>query len=174
MLKKMRYLFPSLSFIMVACSLNNEPMRVYKGNVMSQHSDQSNLITYQIPRGKFRGILWPTPDNPNFRIWVTNHEEHYYPIPAPHGFVFEKTVTEDWEIKIIGQQEKEILYSLERKNKPCSMQIKLPIKKRGYDFYVLKGNGGNEVIVFGDIAGEPVFDWNGLFGYLPVRSSVEK
>lgn len=150
-----------------ACNALDKPVPSQAAEVtLSSHVVSIN--SYEIPKGIFRGVLWPNKDNHDFQVWVINgSKEIFFKVPAPSELVTEiKEVTNDWIIKKIGVTKDKIAYSAVRNDDTKSLQFELPVKKSDYSFTVLSNSSGGEVILFMNTA-ENIVD-NGLFGYIVI------
>ncbi len=57
--------------------------------------------SYEISESIFRGVLWPSATNKNFKLWLIKAgKEYYVTIPAPPEVSeWQKDVTDDWKIE---------------------------------------------------------------------------
>ena len=162
-------LFP-FGVIFFSCTGVDEPVLSNKAFAKALSSHLVDVKSYEIPKGVFRGALWPEKTDKNFTIWViSGSKELYFSIPAPASFVpYKKEVTEDWEIKFESKSSNKKIYTATKKDNSKLVKLELPIKKREYSFSVLSNDSGEEILIFMDIS-ENITD-KGLFGYVLIKN----
>jgi hypothetical protein len=163
----------TISFILLTCCGNHEqplPSQLASATVLSNHSIE--VVSHEIPKGIFRGALWPQKDKRFFRIWIiADNQEKFFELKSPPEFVdYEREVTGNWEFKIIDNSDSSKKYLAHKKDGSKSLHVELPIKKRDYSFSVLKNSSGNEILIFMDIS-EKIVD-TGLFGYVVISDKT--
>ena len=138
--------------------------------VLSNHSIE--VVSYEIPKGIFRGALWPQKDKKFFEIWIIDDgQEKFYELKSPPEFVnYEREVTDSWQFKIIEKSDNSIKYFVHKKDGSKSLHLELPNKKRNYSFAVLKNSSGGAILIFMDIS-EKIVD-TGLFGYVTITDKT--
>lgn len=157
----------SVSTILTACSGTEKPIPSNMANVRMLSDNKIISETFEIPKSIFRGVLWPSKGNENFQIWtIEGRKENFYNIPAPKNFTNNTEVTKQWDIKAVKSKNETKLYKITKKDKSKSLELELPVKKRDYNFAVLKNESNNDLILFMDIS-EDIKD-KGLFGYILV------
>ena len=164
----MRYLL--LVLLLVGCNNMKGPISSDAVRAKALGNHNVSFKSYEIPDGAFRGALWPSSNNGNFQIWlVDKKKEKFYDIPAPSGFNrYEKETTENWHFELLKTTEAKHIYAAKRKDGSKTIQLELPLKKRPYNFNVLKNVQGDELIVF---MGIPETDRDkGLFGYVVIKN----
>lgn len=143
--------------------------------VVSAKALSKNVIgikSYEVPKGIFRGTLWPSETRRNFQIWIIDgKKDYYFDIPAPKEFGKNvKEVTKKWIFEVKNNLDNKITYLASRKDGSKSIQIELPLKKRKYNFSVLNNSSGEEILIFMDIS-ENIID-TGLFGYIVIKKGT--
>jgi len=163
-----RYLL--LILLLVGCNNMKSPISSDAAQVKAIGNHSVSFKSYEIPEGVFRGALWPSSNNVNFQIWLVDKDkEKFYDIPAPVGFDrYEKETIENWNFELLKTTEAKQIYVAKRNDDSKTIQLVLPLKKRPYNFKVLKNAQGNELIVFMDIS-ETIRD-KGLFGYVVIKN----
>ncbi len=158
-----------LCFLLFGCSHVARPK---ENNIVKAHSPANQIVrlkSYDIPEAVFRGVLWPSPDNADFEVWIIkNKQEIFYRIPAPPEVVkWRSDVTDQWVIQenMTTSDKKE--YSLKRKEGTKSLTIEVPRKNRGYSFFILQNDNEEDTVLFMDID-EKITD-TGLCGYIVIK-----
>jgi hypothetical protein len=165
----LKIIVPLIVIFCLACGDENKPVPSQDAHAQALSNHIVSISSYEIPRGIFRGVLWPDSKENNFIIWIIDKQkELYFQIPAPSEFIDYQDRTADWDIKLIDSQKNKITYVANKKSKMKSIQLELPRKKRAYVFYVLKNATGDEMLVFMDTS-ETVIDKKGLFGYVIIK-----
>ncbi len=169
--------------IVIVCTLVFNQKCQYKPNsypevnvkALTEHTT-ATIKAYEIPYGKFRGMIQPISNCGYFDIWNFEkswassqfRKEVFYHVPSEPEFPgTEEVVTDQWDITL-HKKSFNLIYQATKKDGTISLQIELPYKKRDYTFYVLQNDNDQELIVFGDLS-EFVED-NGIFGYVFVYS----
>lgn len=157
--------------LLTACGEWEKPVLSKNTNVQVISNNSVSIMSYEIPKGIFRGILWPDSENKNFVIWIVNsNRESFFNISAPREFIDNNDITDAWTIrKSTTSKNNRIIYLADRKDGSKSLQIDLPIKKREYSFSVLSNALGDELLIFMDIS-EKIVD-KGLFGYVIIKKN---
>jgi hypothetical protein len=163
----------TISFvILTSCGSLEQPShsQLASATALSNHSIE--VISYEIPKGIFRGALWPQKDKKFFEIWVIdNSQEKFFELKSPPEFVnYEREVTANWEFKVIEKSDSSKKYLVRKKDGSKSLHMELPIKKRDYSFSVLNSSSGDEIVIFMDIS-EKIVD-TGLFGYVTITDKT--
>jgi hypothetical protein len=157
---------------LISCGNNVQlaPSNLVSATALSNHYVE--VVSYEIPKGLFRGALWPQKDRKFFVIWnIDDGRETFFELKPPPEFVnYEKEVTADWEFKIIEKSRSSLKYSLRKKDGSKQLHLLLPIKKRDYSFYALDNSSGDEILIFMDIS-EKIID-SGLFGYVTITNKT--
>lgn len=168
---KLKIMISLIAILFLACGEIDKPVPSQNAHVQALSDHLVIIRTYEIPRGIFRGVLWPDSKEKNFLIWIIDKQkESYFQISAPTEFIdhiYDKTA--DWDVKVVNTQDNSITYIATKKNKTKSVQLELPRKKRPYVFYVLRNAAGTEMLIFMDIS-ETVIDKTGLFGYVIIKN----
>ena len=143
-----------------------------KENKLVKIDYSSNAIlgfkSYTIPRGIFRGVLWPEPGNPNFDIWLSG--DKFFKIKAPpQAASWTSWIPNRGQliVKEIASSKNRMKYSITWKGAEKILIIELPRKKRKYHFEMLGNEVGEETIVFMDI--DEIISDTGLFGYVVMK-----
>ncbi|MCP4351215.1 MAG: hypothetical protein GY795_37600 [Desulfobacterales bacterium] len=157
--------------LLISCSEITAPVRSQEVKAIAVSDHTLFVQSYELPKGIFRGVLWPTEDAQWFEIWIIkNRKEIFFNIPPPSGFAnYKNEVTKDWEInlsKVVGNK---VVYFARRKDGKKIIEVELPVKKRKYTFSVLKNAVEEEILIFMDIS-EDIAD-KGLFGYVTVKDN---
>ena len=160
-----------ITLLVIGCNNMKGPVSTEIVQVEAQTNHSVSIQSYEIPEGIFRGALWPKPDNENFQIWcIDGGKEIFYDINAPSHFrKYQNETTEDWSFKLVDSNAEKQIYVASNKDRSKIVTIELPVKKRKYNFSVLKNQDNNELIVFMDIS-ETVRD-KGLFGYVIINNN---
>jgi hypothetical protein len=141
-----------------------------KAQALSNHSIE--VVSYEIPKAIFRGVLWPNKGKKFFTIWIIDDDqEKFFELKSPPEFVnYEKEVTGNWEFRVIEKSDISKNYLVRKKDGSKSLHMELPIKKREYSFSVLNNSSGHEIVIFMDIS-EQIVD-TGLFGYVIITDKT--
>lgn len=152
-----------------SCSEVDKPLPSQRAHAQALSGRIVTVKSYEIPKGIFRGVLWPESKEKNFIIWIIrDQKEIYFQVSAPSNFSdFSEDVTSAWDVQEITIQDNYVKYSVVKKNKTKSMNLDLPLNKRKYLFSVLKNITGEEMVVFMDIS-ETISD-RGFFGFVIVE-----
>ena len=155
------------------CSIK-EPVlsQIVQVEVLTDHI--IDVRSYELPKGSFRGVLWPSKNRKTFNIRIVSgnkfigYNELFYNIQAPLEFS-DKTinVTDDWIIEESVLPENRMIYLVRRKDEGKVFRLYMPPRKQHYSFSVLKNDNGDEIVLFMDLS-EYVYD-NGIFGYVVIR-----
>ena len=160
----------SVSPMLAACSCPEKPTPSNMAKVRMLTDNKIISETFKIPKSIFRGVLWPSKGNENFQIWtIDGRKEFFFNIPAPRNFTNNTEVTKQWDIKTVKSEHKRKLYKITSKDKSKALELELPIKRRDYNFAVLKNESDDYLILFMDIS-EDIND-KGLFGYILIYST---
>ena len=133
----------------------------------------SDIRSYKLPKGNFRGVLWSSlrDSAKTFEIWIVSgnefigRKELYYYIQVPTDFVDKTTnVTDDWIIEESILPKNRMSYLVKRKDGNKALLLTMPLRKQHYSFSILKNDYGDEIILFMDLS-DYVVD-NGTFGYV--------
>jgi len=113
------------------------PSQLASATALSNHSIE--VVSYEIPKGIFRGAQWPQKDKKFFEIWIIDDgREKFFELKSPPEFVnYEREVTDSWQFKIIEKSDSYIKYLVNKKDRSKSLHVELPNKKRDYSFAVL-------------------------------------
>ena len=157
-----------IMILFLSCRKIKEPVLTHIP-IANSISHNIQIQSYEIPKGIFRGVLWPSKEKKVFQIWlIVNHKEQFFDILPPEDFIdYEKQVTEDWTIKEKEKTNDKIVYLANKKDSSKSIELELPTKKRKYSFYILRNISGQELLIFMDIS-ETIID-KGLFGFVLIR-----
>jgi len=167
----MKFTIVMLLLLLVATGCNignnlkpNNYAKIVSGNIQ-------NVQSYNVPKGEFRGVLWPSADVPELTIWVIkNKQESFFKVNAPQEISgWEKETTELWQIVQIEKSNNSKRYSAKKSDAMVPIIFQLPLTKRPYNFAVLADEKGNESILFMDIAEQIVAP--GIFGYFNVKTN---
>lgn len=152
--------------LIIGCTEMIGPEATDLARASSETIQNLSVQSYRIPKGIFRGVLWPSPNKPFFQIWlIKGSKDVYYDIPAPEKFEeYEMEVTTEWVFQLFKSNDHEKIYMARKKDNSKEVRITLPEKNREYTFNVLKNSHDDEIIIFMDIS-EAVIDI-GLFGYM--------
>jgi hypothetical protein len=161
-----------LILILFGCEKANAPISV---NIESAKALTNHIIaisSYRIPNGIFRGVLWPSKENPNFKVWlIEKGKEVYFDIGTPSEFTtYERGSSEEWKITLTESSNAFKTYSAHKIDGSKSLQFVLPKKRREYSFSVLMNSEGNEILIFMDIS-EDIVD-KGLFGFIEITKKT--
>jgi hypothetical protein len=158
--------------ILTGCGNHEQPsLSVHaKAQALSNHSIQ--IVSYEIPKGIFRGALWPSEGKNFFEIWIIDDgKEKIFDLEAPPEFMnYKKAALSEWEFQLIEISDSSKKYLVRRNDGSKSLHLELPIKKRDYSFTVLNNSSGNEILIFMDIS-ERIVD-SGLFGYVTIEDKT--
>ena len=167
-----RMIFTISFVILISCGNHEQPStsQLASATVLTNHSIE--VISYEIPKGIFRGALWPQKDKRFFEIWIIDDgQEKFFKLKSPLEFVnYEREVTANWEFKIIEKSDSSKKYLARKKDGSKSLHVELPSKKRDYSFSVLNNSSGDEIVIFMDIS-EKIVD-TGLFGYVKITDKT--
>jgi len=154
--------------ILSACSRLDKPVSSQAAKV-KQSRHVVSINSYEIPKGIFRGVLWPNKDNKDFQVWLLDgSKEIFLKITAPSELMVEtRDATKDWIIKKLGTTKDIITYSAIKNDGTKSVQFELPVRKTSYSFNILSNASGEEVLLFMNVA-ENVVD-RGFFGYIVMK-----
>ena len=146
------------------------PSQLASATALSNHSIE--VVSYEIPKGVFRGALWPQKDKKFFEIWIIDDgREKFFELKSPPEFVnYEREVTDNWQFKIIEKSDSYIKYLANKKDRSKSLHVELPNKKRDYSFVVLNNSSDGEILIFMDIS-EKIVD-TGMFGYVIITDKT--
>lgn len=146
------------------------PSQLASATALSNHSIE--VVSYEIPKGIFRGAQWPQKDKKFFEIWIIDDgREKFFELKSPPEFVnYEREVTDSWQFKIIEKSDSYIKYLVNKKDRSKSLHVELPNKKRDYSFAVLNNSSDGEILIFMDIS-EKIVD-TGLFGYVMITDKT--
>ena len=155
----------------IGCGRQEAPVTTDSATVQAESQHRFGVTSFIIPRGIFRGALWPSSSRGSFRLWVTiRGETRTLEIATPESFgPYEADVTKAWRVQPIpASYEGQLRFSMARHDGSVKFRLSLPQKQRPYSFWFLKNEEGNEICVFMDIA-EQIVD-EGLFGYVVIDS----
>lgn len=127
------------------------------------------IEAYKIPRGEFRGVLWPTSERKTFQIRVIkNRRDHLFDVPSPAGPMGGGKDLKDWSVDHVRLTPKNSTFRFSPGDSRGELELSLPVSPTPYRFYRLKSSAKNEeFLIFQNIA-EGV-DTEGVFGFLPVK-----
>lgn len=166
----MKYLILLVSLVcfFISCEDNIAPELNNQINIISGNAKDAK--SYDIPEGIFRGVLWPTPNELEFTVWIIRkNKEIYLKIPAPPEIArWEKQVTDQWQISEIQDLGTVKRYQAKKIDDVRPVVFDLPKKMIDYSFYVLADGNGRETILFMNIS-DKVTD-SGLFGFIILNS----
>ncbi|GEM_PF-5150016 len=160
----------SVFVLFLGCKGVNTPTPSNAVEVKSLSAHKAAVSSFIIPRGVFRGVLWPSKADNNFQIWIIKHnEEIFFKIPAPVGFAsdYNREDTERWNINLSTLANCKTTVMATKTDGSKSVEIILPTKKRQYSFAIFRNSSDEEIVVFMDIS-EHVVD-TGLFGYIMLK-----
>ena len=157
------------SFIFSGCSKLNGPVQSQDAKVTSQSNHVVSVISYEIPKGIFRGVLWPNSTTQYFEVWIIDgSKEKFFKISAPPELIVDfEDITKSWTVKKVGIDKNRVVYAAVNSDISQSLKIELPVKKRDYRFTILNNASGDVVILFMDID-ENIVD-SGIFGYVLMK-----
>lgn len=151
-----------------SCSLYEKKIEPDAKHVRVISTNKVVFRGFDIPKGIFKGVLWPSENNDDFQIWtIEGDEEKFYNVHVLENFTSNKEVTRQWNVKEINGSNNTRRYTIQRKDKAKSVELELPVKKRDYSFAVLQNDLSDELILFMDIS-ENIED-KGLFGYILIN-----
>lgn len=156
--------------LLVGCGGPGKPTLSHMLNVEALSAHDFYVKCYQIPKGVFRGVLWPTDRADYFKLWVIRKtNEAFYEVSAPSGFIFDKkSVSDQWLIKCTDRTDNITTYTAARKDGSALFRFQLPTKKTEYSFTVFRNNSSEEMLIFMDIH-ETNIDI-GTFGYIIIKT----
>jgi len=153
-----------------ACSLK-EPVL---SQIVQVELLTNNIIdsrSYKLPKGSFRGVLWPSINRKYYNIRIVSgnkiigYKELFYNIQAPPEFIDKVAdVTDDWTIEESVLPKNKMSYLVKRKDGSKALQLYVPLRKQHYSFSILKNDNGDEIVLFMDLSEYVVS--NGIFGYV--------
>lgn len=154
-----------IGFLISGCSYNKMPHPSNEGYVRESNHCVAHITSYEIPKGIFRGVLWPSKSSTKFQVWtIIDNTDIYYDFPVPNAFSDKIwDVSTEWEISQKVEAGK-IVYFIKRKSGMESLKIVLPTMKDKYVFSVLRNQKSQEIIVYMNIS-ENTVD-KGFWGYV--------
>lgn len=161
-------------FIAVSCERQVIPEKIDSVAVRSLTEHTVHAEAYELPKGVFRGALWPTNEKNNtFELWlIRNGRELFFDIPPPDDFGFyEDDETNNWNISQSTMTDYQVRFNAERRDKKIAIYIELPIKNTDYGFKVIKGSKDKEMIIFMTIT-ESIID-KGIFGFIMIENGIK-
>ncbi len=161
----MRIIAFCLALLIIQCQNELAPLPVdsAKVNALSKHDSQ--IHTYVLPYGIFRGVLYPSPDVPHFVIWhIKGKKEQYFEIPAPLEMENATSITDQWTIEKEIVSQNNLSYTLKQQNGDKRIQLVLPNAEIDYTFTVLENPHGKTAIMFLNPAESKM--QRGIFGYV--------
>lgn len=151
---------------LTACSVYEQPVQLSEPRATAISGHIISDISYRVPRGIFRGVLWPAANERYFRLWVIrNHSEIYYKVKPPVEMSGNEVETTDkWSIAERGGRAGIVVYSLANVDMSKVLRIELPSGVVGYSFAVLRASERLDVIIYLTMTDSVV--GSGLFGYV--------
>lgn len=157
-----------LLLIFSGCGSTPTPSPSDRANVQIFSEHRMMIQTYEIPESIFRGVIWPSPSNQGFTLWlITGSTEHFVTIPTPSEVIeWQEDVTDTWTIHPLQETRERTVYAVASGDKIISAHIDLPNSTKGFTFSVLTNASHDHILVFMDIS-ESVID-TGIFGYIVI------
>lgn len=118
---------------------------------------------YTIPKAIFRGVLWPSDEEPYFLVWlIKDGNEKFIEIDCSENFYSKRSLESSMEISLdtLGQ---DINYKVKfKESKHMYLNITLPSSKKGYDISAYESMDDDTIIAYMDLS-EDIVD-HGHFG----------
>lgn len=161
----------TLMIIGIGCNNSSSiPMPNDEAHVLIESNHKIFIKSYTIPKGIFRGVLWPKSKQAFFQIWITiGNNDVFYDISVPDEVIpYNKDITGKWSFT---PQKKHTIqqFLAKKKNSSKRVQLILPKRKVPFVFRVLENGNGDEMIIFMNIAEKIIHE--GLFGYILIKST---
>jgi len=138
-----------------------------------------DIRSYKLPKGYFRGTLWPSKIRKifpqAFEIWIISgnkiwgYKELFFYIQSPIEYDKATDVTDDWIIEESVLPKNRMTYLVKRKDESKVIRLNMPFREQHYSFSILESDIGDEIVLFMDISEYVV--GNGIFGYAIIKNN---
>lgn len=156
------------------CSIK-EPVLAQIVQIEALTNNIVDVWSYKLPKGSFRGVLWPSKHRETFNIRIVSgnkfigYKELFYNIQAPLEFVGKTSdVTDNWIIEENILPKNRMSYLVKRNDESKALRLYMPSRKQHYSFSILENDYGDEIVLFMDISEYVV--GNGIFGYVLINN----
>lgn len=124
------------------------------------------VFAYKLPKGIFRGALWPTLENNHFRIWYNSGKnDKFIKIPSPGNFLeFKLETNKKWTIKCENENN---ICTISNYRNTEKVLLKFSENFGPITFSIMRNEFNEDLIIFMNNS-EEIIDV-GIFGYLIMK-----